>query len=121
MSLGLRPALIAALVIGFLNATLGCRAQGDHFSAGDVTFGIFLLVINAAMILLASDLVGGFECTGWTPAFWGAVVLSLISLIIRAPGEGIVSARPYELHAWDRSRPQLATVPDLFACRHSSR
>jgi putative membrane protein len=53
------------------------------FPLAIVSFGIFLLVINAAMILLASDLVGGFYVAGWGPAFWGSVVLSVLSMIIR--------------------------------------
>ena len=80
---GLQAALIAALVIGLLNATLGAVLKVITFPLAIVSFGIFLLVINAAMILLASDLVGGFYVAGWTPAFWGAVILSLLSLLIR--------------------------------------
>lgn len=80
---GMRAALIAALVIGILNATLGAVLKVITFPLAIVSFGIFLLVINAAMILLASDLVGGFYVAGWTPAFWGAVILSSLSLLIR--------------------------------------
>lgn len=80
---GLKAALIAAVVIGLLNATLGAVLKVITFPLAVISFGIFLLVINAAMILLASDLVGGFYVAGWTPAFWGAVVLSLLSFIIR--------------------------------------
>jgi putative membrane protein len=81
---GMQSALIAAVVIGFLNATLGAALKFITFPFVLLTFGVFLLVINAAMILLASRLVGGFYVYGWTPAFWGAAVLSLIGLIIRA-------------------------------------
>jgi putative membrane protein len=81
---GIQSALIAAVVIGFLNATLGAVLKFITFPFVLLTFGVFLLVINAAMILLASHLVGGFLVYGWTPAFWGAAVLSLIGLIIRA-------------------------------------
>jgi putative membrane protein len=81
---GLQSALIAALVIGFLNATLGFLLKLITFPIAIITFGLFLLVINAAMILFASHLVGGFTVYGWVPAFWGAVVLSVLGLIIRA-------------------------------------
>jgi putative membrane protein len=81
---GLSAALIAALVIGFLNATLGFLLKLITFPIAIITFGLFLLVINAAMILFASHLVGGFTVYGWVPAFWGAAVLSLLSLLIRA-------------------------------------
>jgi len=36
------------------------------------------------MILLASKLVSGFQVQGFVPAFWGGVVLALLSLVIRA-------------------------------------
>ena len=78
------PAMMAAVVIGFLNATLGSVLKVITFPFVMITFGLFLLVINAAMILLAGRIVGGFDVHGWVPAFWGAAVLSLISLIIRA-------------------------------------
>jgi putative membrane protein len=81
---GLESAMIAALVIGFLNATLGFLLKLITFPIAIITFGVFLLVINAAMILFASHLVGGFTVYGWVPAFWGAAVLSVLGLIIRA-------------------------------------
>jgi putative membrane protein len=81
---GLQSAMVAAVVIGFLNATLGFLLKLITFPLAIITFGIFLLVINAGMILLASRIVGGFYVYGWTPAFWGAAVLSVLGLIIRA-------------------------------------
>jgi putative membrane protein len=82
--IGLQSALIAAVVIGFLNATLGFMLKLITFPLAILTFGVFLLVINAAMILFASKLVSGFTVYGWVPAFWGAAVLSLLGLLIRA-------------------------------------
>jgi putative membrane protein len=81
---GLQSAMIAAVVIGFLNATLGFMLKVITFPLAILTFGVFLIFINAAMILLASRIVGGFYVYGWTPAFWGAAILSILSLIIRA-------------------------------------
>lgn len=81
---GIQAALIAAVVIGFLNATLGSMLKVLSFPFVILTFGLFLLVINSFMILLASKLVGGFYVYGWKPAFIGSAVLSIIGLIIRA-------------------------------------
>lgn len=81
---GLWPALIAALVIGLLNATLGFFLKIVTFPLSILTLGIFLLVINGLMILLASSIVRGFRVHGFFPAFWGAVVLALLGMIIRA-------------------------------------
>jgi putative membrane protein len=79
----LESAMIAAVVIGFLNATLGLLLKLITFPLAFLTFGLFLLVINAAMILLASHLVSGFYVSGWAPALWGAAVLSILGLLIR--------------------------------------
>jgi putative membrane protein len=81
---GLWPALIASLVIGLLNATIGLLLKIITFPISIVTFGLFLLVINGLMILLASSLVRGFTVRGFVPAFWGAVVLALLGMVIKA-------------------------------------
>ena len=81
---GLWPAMIASLVIGLLNATLGLVLKIVTFPISILTLGIFLLVINGMMILLASHLVRGFHVHGFGPAFWGAVVLALLGVLIRA-------------------------------------
>lgn len=81
---GLWPALIAALVIGLLNATLGLLLKIVTFPLSILTLGLFLLVINGIMILVAADIVPGFHVYGFAPAFWGAVVLALLGMVIRA-------------------------------------
>jgi putative membrane protein len=81
---GLVPALVAALVIGFLNATIGLFLKIVTFPLTILTLGLFLLVINGIMILLASAIVRGFHVNGMIPAFWGAVVLALLGVLIRA-------------------------------------
>ena len=81
---GLGPALVAALVIGLLNATLGLLLKIITFPLSILTLGLFLLVINGLMILLASSVVRGFNVYGIVPAFWGAVVLAILGMLIRA-------------------------------------
>ena len=81
---GLGPALVAALVIGLLNATVGFFLKIVTFPISILTLGLFLLVINGLMILLASNIVRGFHVRGFVPAFWGAVVLALLGMLIRA-------------------------------------
>jgi putative membrane protein len=81
---GLWPAMIASLVIGLLNATVGFILKIITFPISILTFGLFLLVINGLMILLASSVVRGFHVRGFGPAFWGAVVLALLGVLIRA-------------------------------------
>lgn len=81
---GLGSALIAVIIIGLLNATLGLVLKIVTLPLSILTLGIFLLVINSLMILLASSLVRGFHVSGFMPAFWGAVVLALLGMVIRA-------------------------------------
>jgi putative membrane protein len=81
---GFVPALIASLVIGLLNATVGLFLKIITFPLSILTLGIFLLVINGVMILIASSLVPGFTVRGFFPAFWGAVVLALLGMLIKA-------------------------------------
>jgi putative membrane protein len=81
---GLVPALIASVVIGLLNATVGLVLKIVTFPISIITLGIFLLVINGLMILLASSVVPGFHVRGFVPAFWGAVVLALLGMVIKA-------------------------------------
>src|SRR5258706_15595495 len=73
-------ALIAALVIGLANATIGLILKILTFPLTIVTFGIFWFVINAFMLEIASIFVPGFEVRGFLPAFWGAIVLSLVNM-----------------------------------------
>jgi len=77
-------ALIAALAIGFINATLGLLLKIITFPLTIVTLGIFWFVINALMLELASALVPGFRVRSFGAAFIGAIVLSLVNLLLKA-------------------------------------
>jgi len=82
---GWKTALIAALVIGFINATIGLLLKVLTFPLTLVTLGIFWLVINALMLELASALLSpGFQVHGFWAAFIGAIVLSLVNMVLKA-------------------------------------
>ena len=81
---GFGAALIAAVVVGFVNATLGLFLKIVTFPLTILTLGIFLVVINALMLLLASKIVPGFVIHGFWPAFWGSILLSLLNMVVRA-------------------------------------
>jgi putative membrane protein len=49
-----------------------------------LTLGLFWFVINALMLELASALVPGFQVRGFFAAFVGAIVLSLVNLVLKA-------------------------------------
>jgi putative membrane protein len=77
-------ALIAALVIGFINATIGLVLKILTFPLTLVTLGLFWLVINALMLELASALLApGFQVRGFYAAFVGTIVLSLVNLLLK--------------------------------------
>jgi putative membrane protein len=82
---GFTAALIAALVIGLVNATLGLLLKIVTFPLAILTLGIFWWVINALMLMFASALLApAFVVRGFWPAFWGAIVLSLINMVLKA-------------------------------------
>ena len=80
---GFGAALIAALVIGLINASLGLALKVVTAPLSLITFGGFLLVINALMLMLASSLLRGFHVRGFATALIGGVVLSLVNLGLR--------------------------------------
>lgn len=76
-------ALIAALVFGLLNATLGLLLKLVTLPLTILTLGIFLLVVNAVVLELASDFVPGFHIRSFGAAFWGAAVLAVLQMLFR--------------------------------------
>ena len=81
---GLGAALIAPIVIGLVNATIGLILKIITFPISILSLGLFLLVINALMLQLAAFIVPGFVIAGFWSAFFGAIVLSLVSMILRS-------------------------------------
>ena len=79
----LGTALIAALVFGLLNATVGLLLKLVTLPLTIVTLGVFLLVVNAFVLKLASGFVPGFHIYGCGAAFWGAAVLALVQMLFR--------------------------------------
>ena len=77
-------ALLAAVVVGFVNSTLGAFLKIITFPLTILTLGIFWFVINALMLELASALVPGFYVRGFLSAFLGALVLSLINMLLKS-------------------------------------
>ena len=80
---GPMAALIAAVVIGFVNATLGFFLKIITFPFTLLTLGLFWLIINAVVIKLAAAIVPGFHVYTFGAAFWGAIVLSLVNMALK--------------------------------------
>ncbi len=80
----LGAALIAAAVIGLVNATLGLVLKVLTFPFTILTLGLIWLIINGLMLLVAAQLVPGFAISGFLAAFFGAILLSIVNMILRA-------------------------------------
>lgn len=80
---GAVAALIAALAIGFINATIGLVLKVITFPLTLITLGLFWFVINALMLELASAIVPGFHVRGFGAAFIGAILLSIVNLLLK--------------------------------------
>jgi len=87
--------LVAALVLGFLNAVVKPVLVLLTLPLTIVTLGIFYLILNGVMFALGSVLVPGFHVAGFGAAFLGALVMGLCSMLIAAMfrGEGSGSVR----------------------------
>ena len=81
---GLTSAVIAAVVIGLVNATLGLVLKILTFPLTILTLGLFWLVINALMLELAAAVVPGFHVNGFLAAFIGAILLSVVNMVLRS-------------------------------------
>ncbi len=79
---GFKAALIAALVIGLVNGTIGLLLKILTFPLTIVTLGIMWLVVNALMLMLASKFVNGFQIAGFWTAFFGGILLSIVNSIL---------------------------------------
>lgn len=86
---GLAPLLLAALVIGLVNAVLKPILVVLTLPITVLTLGIFYLILNAFLFWLAAVLTPGFTLAGFGAAFLGAIVMSVVGMILHAivPGD----------------------------------
>jgi len=77
-------ALVAALVLGLLNTLVRPLLVLLTLPLTLITFGLFLLVINALMLMLVAKLVDGFKVDGFWTALWASMFIALLSLVLGA-------------------------------------
>ena len=81
-----RMGLMAACILGIVNAVIRPAVLLLTLPINVLTLGLFTLVINAGMLLLASWIAGlvglGFTVDGFWPAFWGGLVISVVSIVL---------------------------------------
>jgi putative membrane protein len=81
---GVTPLILAALVLGLINAIVRPILLILTLPLTLLTLGLFLFVLNAFCIWLTSRLVPGFEVHTFLAAVLGALVISLVSWIVTA-------------------------------------
>ena len=81
---GFGAALIAALVIGFVSATVGLVLKILLFPFIILTLGIAYFLINGLMLKLASEVVPGFRVNGCLPAVLGSILLTIVDAILNS-------------------------------------
>src|SRR5690242_13656663 len=74
--------LISALLLGLVNAVVKPVIIILTIPLTLITFGFFLLVINALMMMLVSALVPGFRISGFWTAFFASIIVTVVSLFI---------------------------------------
>lgn len=83
--------IIAALLLGFANAIVKPLLIVLTFPLTLLTFGLFILVINALMILLVARIVPGFKVSGFWTAFFASILVSVLSIVLGALASDIGS------------------------------
>ncbi|WP_340121942.1 phage holin family protein [Methylobacter svalbardensis] len=79
---GWGSALIGAIVLGLVNAVVRPLMVLFTLPLTIITFGLFLLVVNALMLWLVAALVPGIRVQGFGPALLGSLVLTLLNLVV---------------------------------------
>jgi putative membrane protein len=100
---GATSVVIAALVLGVINAIVRPILLVLTLPLTLVTLGLFLFVLNALCLWLTSAIVPGFDVRGFWPAFWAALLVSALSWAVN----GFVSDRGRVVVITDRERPAL--------------
>ena len=78
------PAVIAGVLLGFVNALVKPLLILLTLPFTLLTLGFFLFVVNAICFALTAALVPGFDLSGFSAAFFGALVVTLVSWVVSA-------------------------------------
>jgi len=77
----LGAAILAALVLGLVNAVIRPVLLVLTLPVTILTLGLFIFVVNALMFWLAAEIVGGFHVAGFGAALVGSILYSVITLV----------------------------------------
>ncbi|MGB7575068.1 MAG: phage holin family protein [Thermodesulfobacteriota bacterium] len=79
---GFLAALVAAFLLGVVNAIIRPILVFLTLPLTVVTLGLFLLVVNGLMLWLVSALVRGFHVSGFWGAVLGSILISVVSWVL---------------------------------------
>lgn len=104
--------VIAALVLGILNTLVKPLLQLISLPIVVLTFGLFLLAINAFLLRLTAWLVTGFKVDGFWPAVGASVVISVVSFFLGHKGNRKrVVIKPSDSYPSNQHGPPTGTGP----------
>ena len=87
---GFTTYLWVALLFGLLNATLGSLLKLLTFPAVILTLGLFLVVVNAAMLMLVARWSDKLEVENFWAAIFAAIIISVITRLVSSVGTKVI-------------------------------
>ncbi len=76
-----KSAIFGAIVLGLANASIRKLLLLLTLPITIVTFGLFVLVVNAVVLMIAAAFVDGFEVEGFGAAVWGSVAFAVMNFL----------------------------------------
>jgi putative membrane protein len=94
---GIFPAILAAALLGILNAFFRPILILLTLPVNILTLGLFTFVINALMLMIVSAVIPGFDIRGFWTAVWGALIIGVVSWLLNIfiGGSGKVEPTAY--------------------------
>ena len=81
---GVVPAIVAGMILGFVNALVRPVLLLLTLPFTLLTLGLFIFIVNAVCFALTAALVPGFDLSGFFAAFFGALVVTMVSWLLNA-------------------------------------
>ena len=81
---GVVPAIVAGIILGFVNALVRPVLLLLTLPFTLLTLGLFIFIVNAVCFALTAALVPGFDLSGFFAAFFGALVVTMVSWLLNA-------------------------------------
>ena len=81
---GVVPAIVAGVILGFVNALVRPVLLLLTLPFTLLTLGLFIFIVNAVCFALTAALVPGFDLSGFFAAFFGALIVTMVSWLLNA-------------------------------------